>query len=116
VAPVGSSFVGDDGETIQVKRTVVGGVASEGVLCDSHMLGWSGGAKGVAVQIPASVEVGSSPPPTKPRPKGGGGSEAQAPAQEVKGLFEKKLTKEEKKKLAEERKRARKEAKDKAIP
>jgi hypothetical protein len=83
---------------------------SEGMLCDSRMLGWSGGAAGVAVQIQDSVEIGSPPPASKPRP--GQGGEDLPPAEEVKGLFEKKLTKEEKKKLAEEKKKARKAAKD----
>jgi len=83
---------------------------SEGMLCDSNMLGWSGGAAGIAAQIPESVEIGSAPPATKLRPKQT--TEEPQPQGEVQGLFEKKLTKEEKKKLAEERRKARKAAKE----
>jgi hypothetical protein len=75
------------------------------------MLGWSGGAAGVAVQVPDSVEIGSSPPASKPRPSQGG-EELPKGEESGGGLFEKKLSKEEKKKLAEEKKIARKAAKD----
>jgi len=77
------------------------------------MLGWTGGAKGVAVQIPSDVEVGSAPPASKPRPSGGeGGKEGEVDGGgKVEGLFEKKLTKAEKKKVAEERRKAKKSAK-----
>jgi hypothetical protein len=71
---------------------------SQGMLCDSRMLGWSGGAEGVAVQVPDSVEIGSSPPASKPRP-GQGGEELPQSVGAGPGLFEKKLSKEEKKKL-----------------
>ena len=101
----------EEGEEAPVKRTAVGGVMSDGMFCDSKMLGWVGGAAGVAAQIPPSIELGAAPPASKPRPgdgKGGAADEGSSvPAVEVKGLFEKKLTKEEKKKLAEERKKAR---------
>ena len=76
------------------------------------MLGWSGGAHGVAAQIPDSCDIGSAPPATKPRPAGSVGDSAPLPESSVPGLFEKKLTKEEKKKLAEERRKARKAAKE----
>mmetsp|Transcript_9010 Transcript_9010/g.9890 ORF Transcript_9010/g.9890 Transcript_9010/m.9890 type:complete len:182 (-) Transcript_9010:78-623(-) len=110
VALAGSSILNDEGEMQEVKKASVGGAVSEGMLLDSHMLGWKGGAKGIAVNLPDSFEIGSSPPSTKPR--GGNQSEntheaiAAAP-----GLFAKKLTKEEKKKLSEEKKKARKAAK-----
>ena len=110
VAPVGSTFINEEGEEATVKKTSVGGVMSEGMFCDSNMLGWTGGAAGIAVQIPESVEIGSAPPATKPRPKQVD-AETQ-PQEKVQGLFEKKLTKEEKKKLAEERRKARKAAKE----
>mmetsp|Transcript_17056 Transcript_17056/g.19728 ORF Transcript_17056/g.19728 Transcript_17056/m.19728 type:complete len:85 (-) Transcript_17056:73-327(-) len=74
------------------------------------MLGWKGGAKGIAVNLPDSFEIGSSPPSTKPR--GGNQSEnTQEAIAAAPGLFAKKLTKEEKKKLSEEKKKARKAAK-----
>lgn len=112
VAPAGSSVLNDEGELIQVKKASVGGVVSEGMLCDSYMLGWKGGAKGLAAILPDSFEIGSVPPESKPRGKEaeGGNSEAIAPA--APGLFEKKLTKEEKKKLAEEKRKAKKAAKE----
>ena len=76
------------------------------------MLGWSGGAAGLAVQIPEQFELGSAPPASKPRGKGGDESKEELPQQEVQGLFEKKLTKEEKKKLAAEKRAAKKAAKE----
>ena len=93
-----------------LKITSVGGVVSEGMLCDSRMLGWSGGAAGLAVQIPGHFELGSAPPAEKPRQ--GGEEKEEVPQQEVQGLFEKKLTKEEKKKMAEEKRKAKKAAKE----
>ena len=104
-------MLGDDGEMMEVRKATVGGVISEGMLLDSMMLGWSGGAKGVAVNLPESFKCGDQPPPEKPRP-GGGESEAVPEISPLPGLFEKKLTKEEKKKLAAERKAKRKAAKD----
>jgi hypothetical protein len=106
VVPVGETFESEEGEIITVKKTSVGGVMSEGVFCDSRMLGWSGGAAGVAAQIPDSYEVGSAPPASKPRPKES--SEEDVPASTVQGLFEKKLSKDEKKKLAKEKREQKK--------
>ena len=110
VALVGSTVLNDENEQMKVEKTSVGGVMSEGMLCDSRMLGWSGGGHGVAAQLPDSFEAGSTPPATKPRPKEP--EPEEPPKVEVKGLFEKKLTKEEKKKLAEEKRKARKAAKE----
>lgn len=112
VAPVGSQVLAEDGSEITVQRTAVGGVTSEGMLCDSRMLGWVGGAAGVAVQIPDSIEIGACPPNEKPRVNFEKDKESEIPAVEVKPLFEKKLTKEEKKKLAEEKRKAKKAAKE----
>lgn len=110
IAPVGSTIINDEGEEITLKKTPVGGIPSEGMFCDARMLGWGSGAAGIAAQVPDSYEPGSAPPTTKPgAPRK---EEAPAPASEVKGLFEKKLTKEEKKKLAEEKRKARKAAKE----
>lgn len=83
------------------------------MFCDGKMLGWAGGAQGIAAQVPDSYELGSAPPTTKPGapPRGGDASAAES-AVEVKGLFEKKLSKEEKKKIAEERRKAKKAAKE----
>ena len=52
-----------------VKRASVGGVASEGMLCDNGMLGWSGGGAGNAALLPDSCAVGSAPPDARPRLK-----------------------------------------------
>jgi hypothetical protein len=104
----------EQGEELQLTKTTVGGVMSEGMLCDSRMLGWSGGAAGLAVQISNGIALGSSPPATKPRGVNDSKpteEEAQSQEQQA-GLFEKKLTKEEKKKLAEEKRKAKKAAKE----
>lgn len=111
VAPAGSTVVTEEGEELKLTNATVGGHPSWGMICDSRMLGWSGGAAGVAVQIDESFAVGSAPPASKPRP-GGGGQESEVPAGPVEdGLFERKLSKEEKKKLAAEKRAAKKAAK-----
>ncbi len=119
MAPAGSFILDDEGELQQVKKASVGGVISEGMLCDSYMLGWKGGGKGMAAILPESFEVGSAPPESKPRGGGGdtndgaeGSTSSGLVAPAAPGLYEKKLTKEEKKKLAEEKRRARKAAKE----
>ena len=112
VVPKGAEE-GDDGATT-VGRRAVGGVMSEGMLCDSKMLSWSGGGEGVAVQVPDTFPPGSPPPPSRPRM--GGGPTAAAveplpPGQEAEPLFEKKMTKEEKKAAAKAKREAKKKAK-----
>jgi len=109
VAPTGSIFIDEEGESIEVTKASVGGVISEGMLCDSRMLGWSGGGKGVAVQIPDEFKIGSSPPASKPRPKLD--ESLEIPESSISGLYKKKLTKEEKKKKAEEKRKSRRAAK-----
>jgi hypothetical protein len=112
VAPVGSKILDESGEEIVVTRTAVGGVMSEGLFCDARMLGWVGGAEGVAAQIPDSIEIGAAPPNTKPRVTFEQEKEPDMPAVAVKPLFEKKLTKEEKKKISDEKRKAKKAAKE----
>ena len=51
----------------KVGKQSVGGRQSEGMLCDSAMLGWSGGAAGIAAQMPDEVALGERPPASKPR-------------------------------------------------
>lgn len=95
-----------------VKKTAVGGVMSEGMLCDSRMLGWQGGAEGIAVQIPESFEIGACPPSSKPRLQE---AEEPTPSNALDSgscLFEKKLSKEEKKRIAEEKRKAKKALKE----
>jgi hypothetical protein len=112
VAVVGTNVIGDDGEEITIQKTTVGGVMSEGMFCDSKMLGWIGGSEGIAQQIPDSIDIGSAPPTSKPRGQlENNETSISAPSVEVKPLFEKKLTKEEKKKLAEERRKNKKATK-----
>lgn len=108
VAPAGSKVMNEEGEEIQLTKSTVGGHPSWGMICDSRMLGWSGGAAGVAVQLDESFPVGSTPPTSKPRPKQ---QEEVPPGPVTDGLFERKLTKEEKKKLAAEKRAAKKAAK-----
>lgn len=101
VATVGAEL--KDGE--KVKRAPVGGVMSEGMLCDGPMLGWAGGGAGTAVLLPDTFKPGDKPPGSRPRLDGGGGGGGDAPAAPVAkstgpgvdALFEKKLSKEEKK-------------------
>lgn len=66
VAMVGAT-VEVDGETLVVKKTSVGGRSSEGMLCDSVMLGWQGGGAGTAVVVPDELPLGAAPPASKPR-------------------------------------------------
>lgn len=58
-----------DGNEVTVKKTSVGGVMSEGMLCDAPMLGWTGGGAGTAALVPESSAPGSRPPETRPRLK-----------------------------------------------
>ena len=111
VAPVGSIII-KKGEEVKVTKASVGGVTSEGVLCDSEMLGWSGGAVGIAVQVPNSYEPGKEPPSSKPRMDGLDNEKSgEEVIGTVEGLFSKKLSKEEKKKIAEAKRKAKREAK-----
>jgi len=111
VAPVGSTVLTPSGEGMLITKTSVGGVMSEGMFCDAKMLAWAGGTEKIAAQIDPSVPIGAPPPLNKPRPQTDR-VETELPESEVEGLFAKKLTKEEKKKLAEEKKKARKAAKE----
>ena len=66
VVPAGASLE-DDSNAVQVKACAVGGVMSRGMLCDSPMLAWTGGAKGVVQQLPDTFAVGDKPPSSRPR-------------------------------------------------
>ena len=100
VATVGAEL--KDGE--KVKRAPVGGVMSEGMLCDGPMLGWAGGGAGTAVLLPDTFKPGDKPPGSRPRLDGGSGGDdapaapvAKSTGPGVDALFEKKMSKEEKK-------------------
>jgi len=62
VAKVGAVVKGEE-----VKKAVVKGYPSHGMLCDCTMLGWTGGGAGAAVVLPDSFTPGARPPATRPR-------------------------------------------------
>jgi tRNA-binding EMAP/Myf-like protein len=66
VVPAGASLE-DDIDVVCVKPCAVGGIMSHGMLCDSPMLSWTGGAKGAIQQLPEGFIVGDMPPPCRPR-------------------------------------------------
>lgn len=66
VALIGAS-IGDPDDGEVVKKTLVGGVASHGMVCDGPMLGWGAANKGRAAVLPATYAVGSAPPASRPR-------------------------------------------------
>lgn len=51
----------------KVTKKAVAGVNSDGMLCDSDMVGWSGGAKGVVARVNDWWELGAAPPTNRPR-------------------------------------------------
>ncbi|KAJ3253759.1 hypothetical protein HK103_000351 [Boothiomyces macroporosus] len=95
-----------NGETIELKKTNVGGRPSFGMVCDSKLCGWKGGAEGIAVQIPEDIPVGSPCPVSKPRM---GGFEQKEEELSIKD--KKALEKAAKKAAAKEKRAAKKEAK-----
>lgn len=105
--------VGAEVGNVVVRKATVGGVASEGMLLDPTMLGWSGGGAGVAALVPASYAPGDAPPSARPRlderAAGADGGSAPGPAagREVEPLFARKPSKEEKKAAAAARKAER---------
>lgn len=60
IVPAGAKL-DEDANAIEIKKTVVGGIASEGMLCDCPSLTWIGGAKGVLVKLDTDHEIGSTP-------------------------------------------------------
>ncbi|KAI8898804.1 hypothetical protein BC833DRAFT_588437 [Globomyces pollinis-pini] len=94
-----------NGETIIVKKSIVGGRPSHGMVCDSKMCGWVGGAEGIAVQIPESFPVGSECPSSRPRMDGGGQTQSQPEELSIKD--KKALEKAAKKAAAKEKKRSK---------
>ncbi len=101
VAKIGSTL--RDGT--EVKKASVGGVTSEGMLCDSAMCGWSGGGAGAAALLPGDFPLGAAPPSSRLRLDGksnddAGDDEAARRAQKMK-------EKEDKKKALAEKRAAR---------
>ena len=110
IATVGSE-IEINGEPQVVMKTTIGGVISEGMVCDSIMLGWSGGAAGIAVQVPDHFALGSPAPSSKPRMDG---AAVALPTEMTPELTTKELKAAEKaarKALAAEKKAARKASK-----
>eukprot|EP01063_Lacrimia_lanifica_P025405 TRINITY_DN33206_c0_g1_i1.p1 TRINITY_DN33206_c0_g1~~TRINITY_DN33206_c0_g1_i1.p1 ORF type:complete len:151 (+),score=74.91 TRINITY_DN33206_c0_g1_i1:61-513(+) len=66
VATVGAT-VEMEGEEVVLKKTMVGGRASLGMVCNGPMLSWTGGDNKAAVTIPESFAVGEAPPSSRPR-------------------------------------------------
>lgn len=62
VATIGAEVNGEE-----IKKCVVGGRPSFGMLCDAPMLGWVGGGAGAAVTLGDEFEIGSRPPASRPR-------------------------------------------------
>lgn len=70
VVPAGATVSAsgdDDDDAIRVTKRSVGGVESRGMLCDCHMLGWTGGAKGFIQQLPDTFNIGDQIPDSRPR-------------------------------------------------
>jgi hypothetical protein len=104
VATVGS-FCGD----VEVRKTNMSGVETDGKLLDEATLGWAGGAANCACILPSSYEVGSQVPDTRPKRV-----VAEATAEEIAEAAAKKAAAEEKAakiKAKKDEKAAAKEAK-----
>lgn len=106
VATIGSE-VDCNGETITVKKTNVGGIMSNGMICDSVMLGWSGGSAGTCVNLEKfpDFKIGDPSPKEKPRGIGGGATETnnepELSAKELKAIEKEKRKAELAKKKAD---------------
>jgi tRNA-binding EMAP/Myf-like protein len=96
-----------NGETIEIKKQKINGCESEGIVCDSKMCGWTGGAVGIAVQIPESIAIGSPCPTSKPR-----GDGFQAETKELTLKEKKELEKQARKAALKEKRALKKEAKE----
>ena len=70
VATAGARVPDGAGGELVVKKATVGGVVSEGMLCDPPMLGWAGGGTGCAALVPDSFALGAQPPDKRPRMDG----------------------------------------------
>mmetsp|Transcript_13606 Transcript_13606/g.24241 ORF Transcript_13606/g.24241 Transcript_13606/m.24241 type:complete len:169 (+) Transcript_13606:93-599(+) len=66
VVPAGAS-VDEDPNALTIAPTAVSGVKSFGMVCDAPMLGWTGGAKGVAQKLGDDFKAGDLPPMERPR-------------------------------------------------
>ena len=98
-----------EGTPMEIKPTNVGGVISNGMLCDSVMLNWAGGAAGLCVQVPETCALGSPAPTSKPRM---GGEAATETVPEISAKDLKAQEKAARKAANAEKKAARKAAKE----
>lgn len=94
-----------DGTRVEARR--VGGVMSEGVVCDSTMAGWSGGGQGAAALLPNDFAVGAKAPRTRPRLDGKVTDEGEGERERERA----KMREKEEKKAALAAKRAARDAK-----
>ena len=115
VAPNGTSILGltGSGDVEIVTKTTIGTYQSSGVFCNHRQMGWKitdTSEIGMAVEVAqADALIGEQPPMYKPKPNQGPLPESPG---YVEGLFQKKLTKDEKKKLKEEKRKTRKATKE----
>lgn len=65
IACVGATIKGEP-----VIKTNIKGATSNGMVCDTTMLRWTGGGAGVAVLLSADYPLGSRPPTSRPRGDG----------------------------------------------
>lgn len=111
VATIGTD-VECEGETITIKKTNVAGIQSSGMICDSVMLGWSGGSAGTCVNLQNYPEfkIGDLAPREKPRGIGGTteSKEPELSAKELKAIEKEKRKAELAKKKAD--RKAKKES------
>eukprot|EP00757_Euglenozoa_sp_SAG-D1_P018403 gene18403-5894_t len=66
VAKVGAVLGDQDDDDAVVKAKAVGGIRSEGMLCNAPMLGWVGGDAGAAAKVPEDYSPGDAPPEKRP--------------------------------------------------
>ena len=116
IAKVGSTL--KDGTVI--KKQLVGGEMSEGMVLDAPLLNWKSGSHGLAAILPSDerkplfFKAGDKVPRSRPRSDGLVGDEKENESKKeevVETMFARKLTKEEKKAALEAKRAARAERK-----
>ena len=111
IAKVGATL--KDGTVI--KKQLVGGEMSEGMVLDAPLLNWKSGSHGLAAILPSDEtkplwwKAGDKVPKSRPRSDGLAGDEGENSKKEevVETMFARKLTKEEKKAALESKRAAR---------
>jgi len=98
-----------------IKKQLVGGEMSEGMVLDAPLLNWKSGSHGLAAILPSDEtkplwwKAGDKVPKSRPRSDGLAGDEGENSKKEevVETMFARKLTKEEKKAALEAKRAAR---------